>query len=154
MGGFSQIVVTAEDAESGSLATIKLRGQRSSGCNAPKRMEDGVICYSKRQGPLTVSFHAADNPGLAPGRYRATFDVEAVGWHTSFRSASRSRWTSATDQPPPGTREPSTTDGSLLLFLLRLLGLGFFRHCLRGLPRADAFDLGGEFALQQREEIR
>ena len=82
--GFSQIVVTAQE-DSGTSATIKLRGQRSSGCNGLKRMEDGAICYAKRQGPLTVSFHAADNPGLAPGRYRATFDVEAIGWHTPYR---------------------------------------------------------------------
>ena len=84
-GGFSQIVVTAAEADTGLQTTINLRGQRSSGCNALKRMEDGVICYSSRQGPLTVGFHAADNPGLAPGRYRATFDVEAVGWHTAYR---------------------------------------------------------------------
>jgi len=84
--GFTGIAVTAKDAYTGAEAVIHLRGTRSNGCNGPKRMEDGVICYDKKEGPLTVSYHTADNPGLAPGRYRATFDVEAVGWHTSYRN--------------------------------------------------------------------
>jgi hypothetical protein len=63
----------------------------------PKRMEAGVICYSKRQ-PLTVFPHAADN--TQGWRQALPRDVRREAWVGTlrpFRKRFRSPWTSATN---------------------------------------------------------
>jgi hypothetical protein len=79
-GGHSVIRVQLKDSISGAHAWVNLRGQRDNGC-WQSYMEEAALCYDYKQGPLTVSFHAQDNPGLPSGVYRGDFDVEAAGWH-------------------------------------------------------------------------
>ncbi|HZZ13131.1 MAG TPA: trypsin-like serine protease [Paraburkholderia sp.] len=76
------ITVTMTEQSSKLAVPVKLRTWRDIGCgsNYYQAMNDAVSCYSNRSGPLVVSYVAADNPGLAPGNYRATFGVEAHGW--------------------------------------------------------------------------
>jgi hypothetical protein len=48
-------------------------------------MENAVSCNYSRSGALTVQYVAADNPGLPSGEWRGRFELEAVGWHASYR---------------------------------------------------------------------
>jgi len=81
--GYSEIKVllTNKDSLKHEKAQVILRGQRSSGCNALKKMNDGVICYDFRQGFLTVTYTEEDNETLPAGLYTGSFSVVAKGWH-------------------------------------------------------------------------
>jgi hypothetical protein len=81
----STITVKAHDRITGNVMPIQLRGHRDTGGCGVVRMEDAAICYSEKQGPLTLRFDPADNPGLPSGSWHAKFDVEAVGWHRTYR---------------------------------------------------------------------
>lgn len=81
--GYSVIKARVNDTVSGQPFDVVLRGSRSSSCYNHK-MEDGVICYSAKAGPLTVSFSRTDNLSLPVGNYSGAFVVEAKGWHVPF----------------------------------------------------------------------
>jgi len=80
----STIIVTAKDTLTGAERPITLRAGRDNGCGGIRRMEDGIICYNAKRGPLIVSFTASDNPGLPSGEWKAKFDVDARGWHRPY----------------------------------------------------------------------
>jgi hypothetical protein len=81
----SNITVTAKDTITGIEHPLVLRASRDNGCGGGLRMEDGVMCYSAKMGPLSVAFHAEDNVTLPSGEWKAKFDVEAMGWHRPYR---------------------------------------------------------------------
>lgn len=79
-GGYSVVRVRLTERLTGARRFVNLRAQRDNGC-WKSFMEEGQVCNGLKQGPLTVSFDAKDNPGLPPGAYTGDFDVEALGWH-------------------------------------------------------------------------
>ncbi|MBO1347430.1 MAG: trypsin-like peptidase domain-containing protein [Hormoscilla sp. GUM202] len=79
--GYSEIKVSLKDLLTHDIAEVILRGQRSSGCNALKKMNDGIMCYDYQQGPLTLTYHEEDNETLPAGMYTGSFYVLARGWH-------------------------------------------------------------------------
>ena len=80
----TKVKVTVQD-QSNRTASIQLRAQRDIGCGPGylQEMNAAISCYSNRSGPLTVTYHPADNPGLAAGTYVGSFKVEARGWEDS-----------------------------------------------------------------------
>ncbi len=68
--------------------TLTLRGERTNGCRW-RSMNSHIHCtvYTVYQytGILRASYHATDNAGLAPGRYRGTAYIEAKGWQRTLR---------------------------------------------------------------------
>lgn len=78
-GGYSPIRVKVRDLVTGASAYVNLRAQRNEGCRKA-RMEERPICGGLKQGALTVSFQAADNPTLLAGHYRGRFDLDVRGW--------------------------------------------------------------------------
>jgi hypothetical protein len=78
--GHATVKVLVKDASTGFERHLSLRATRSSGCGAHP-MNDGAQCNDYKQGPLTVSFHAADNTDLPTGTWRGVAHVRAKGWH-------------------------------------------------------------------------
>ena len=80
----TKVTVTVQD-QSNRTASIQLRAQRDIGCGPGylQEMNAAISCSSNRSGPLIVTYHPADNPGLAAGTYVGSFKVEARGWEDS-----------------------------------------------------------------------
>lgn len=77
--GHSRITVTVENILTRDRVAMTLRGQREHCWRTS--MENGAICYDRREGPLIVSYRPEDNYRLPAGVYRGRFEVEAKGWH-------------------------------------------------------------------------
>lgn len=73
-GQYSTLTVLGEDAE-GAQAMINLRGQKNDRYVLGRG--DGKYDASR----LRFSYHAEDNPELAPGSYSVAFTAYAHGWH-------------------------------------------------------------------------
>ncbi len=79
--GPSRIEVAVHDAVTGIERQIQLRAERDPLCGGRlTRMEDGITCQRAAAGPVTVSFHAQDNPGLPAGLHRGRLLLQARAW--------------------------------------------------------------------------
>lgn len=79
--GPSRIEVAVHDAVTGIERQIQLRAERDPRCGGRStRMEDGITCQRAVAGPVTVSFHAQDNPGLPAGLHRGRLLLQARAW--------------------------------------------------------------------------
>jgi hypothetical protein len=79
--GPSRIEVTVRDAVTGQRRQVHLRAERDPLCGGRStRMEDGSTCQRAAAGPVTVGFHAEDNPGLPAGLHRGRLLLQARGW--------------------------------------------------------------------------
>lgn len=74
------ITVKARSAIDQRMVDLRLRATRGDGCSQ-RQMNDGVSCYSARQGALTVWYDPKDNTHLPAGLYRGVVHFQARGWH-------------------------------------------------------------------------